>query len=332
MTLSPRARVAAIVAAAAAVAVTGTVTITWLQARGEPTSAAASSAPGSVGKPLAGVPPLAFDFGVRRDAEAQALTRGEQLLDSKTPDRAAALAIFRRYHSVEAEIGAAFARWPSGGLDTLKRLVAEHPRSATAQLHLGYALLWSGRNADAVKQLQRVDREFPDAPESVTSENVLYAKMAPNLPLIVLGLGLPSAPTAAAQLRILARDAAAGGADAKLRYGDALWTLHRRVSAERQFAAAAALAPRDPLARTLAAVGRFTKRNPVAAFSRLGPLTAVFPRSSAVQFHLGVLLLWTAEVAKGKKHLRSAVLYEPGSPWAKAARELLSALKTNGTK
>jgi Flp pilus assembly protein TadD len=327
MTFGPRARVVAVVAAAAVVAVAGTVTVTWLQTRGETTVAA-----GSVGKPLAGVPPLAFDFGVRRDPEVVALTRGEQLLDAKRPQRAAALAIFRRYHSVAAEIGAAFAQWPRGGLDALKKLVAAHPRSATAQLHLGYALLWSGRNADAVRQFQRVDRAFPDSPEAVTAENVLYSKMAPNLPLIVLGLGLPSAPSAAAQLRLLARGAAAGGADAKLRYGYALWTLHRRVSAERQFAAAAALAPRDPLARTLAAVGRFTKRNPVAAFSRLGPLTAVFPRSSAVQFHLGVLLLWTADVAKGKKHLRSAVRYEPGSPWAKAAGELLSALPANGSK
>jgi hypothetical protein len=79
-------------------------------------------------------------------------------------------------------------------------------------------------------------------------------------------------------------------------------------------------------------VARFTKRKPVAAFSRLGPLTGRFPRAAVVRFHLGVLLIWTREVAKGKRQLADAVMYEPHSPWAKAARELLSALPKDGTK
>ena len=325
--MSPRTRVVAIVAAAAVAAVAGTVTITWLQARGETTVAR-----GSVGKPRAGIPPVTFDFGVRDDREARDLLRAQQLLDRARPDKAAALGIFRRYHSVEAQIGAAFAQWPAGGLETLKKLVAAHPKSPEAQLHLGYALLWSGRTADAAKQLQRVDSQFPDAPAAVTAENLLYPRMAPNLPLIALGLPLPSASTAAGQLRELARAARAPDVDAKLRYGYAFWQLRRRVSAEREFQAAAALAPRNAVAQTLAAVGRFTKRRPVAAFARLGPLTGTFPRSAVVQFHLGVLLIWTGEVAKGKKHLRSAVLYEPRAPWSKAARELLTAIPKSGTK
>jgi len=70
----------------------------------------------------------------------------------------------------------------------------------------------------------------------------------------------------------------------------------------------------------------------VAAFGRLGPLTGRFPRAAVVRFHLGVLLIWTREVARGKKQLAYAVRYEPHSPWAKAARELLSALPKDGTK
>jgi predicted Zn-dependent protease len=323
--MTPRARVLAIVAAAAVLAVTGTVTITWLQTRDETTAA-----PGAVTKPRPGSPPLVFDFGVRDDPETRALTRARGLLAGGRSAQAAA--IFRRYHSVEAQIGLAFADWPDGSLDALKKLVAAHPESPAAQLHLGLALFWSGRNADAADRLRLVDTSFPDSPEAVTAENVLYARLAPNLPLIVTGLALPSAPTAAAQLEILERAARSGGVDAKLRYGSALWFLKRRVSAERQFEAAARLAPDDPRAETLAAVGRFTKRNPVAAFGRLGPLTGRFPRSSAVRFHLGVLLIWTREVAKGKKQLADAVMYEPGSPWAKAARQLLTALPKDGTK
>jgi hypothetical protein len=323
--MTPRTRVVAIVAAAAVLAVTGTVTITWLQTRGETTTA-----PGSVAKPRAGRPPLVFDFGVRDNAESRALARAAGLLNGGHTKAAAS--IFSRYHSVDAQIGTAIANWPDGSLDSLKRLVAAHPRSAAAQLHLGLALFWSGRTADSARRLRLVDTSFPDSPEAVTAENVLYGQMAPNLPLLVTGLTLPGAPTAAAQLRILERAAASRNVDAKLRYGSALWFLKRRVSAERQFEAAARLAPNDPRAQTLAAVARFTKRKPVAAFSRLGPLTGRFPRAAVVRFHLGVLLIWTREVAKGKKQLADAVMYEPHSPWAKAARELLSALPKDGTK
>jgi tetratricopeptide (TPR) repeat protein len=323
--MTARTRVLATVAAAAAVVVAATVTVTWLQSRGDTRTPA-----GAVGKPRVGRPPLTFDFGVRDDVEARALTTGAQLLAKGDP--AKALAIFGRYHSLDAKIGAAFARWPDHGLDTVKGLVASHPTSAAAQLHLGWALLWSGRNADAAAQFERVDREFPDAPEAVTAEDVLYPKMAPNLPYLVLGVALPSAPTAAAQLRLAAREARGGGVDAKLRYGLALWSLRRRVSAERQFQAAANLAPRDPVARTAAAVGAFTKRSPVQAFGLLGPLTGLFPRAAVVRLHLGILLLWTGQLGKAKKELRLAVLYEPGSPWATTARQLLSAIPNNGTK
>src|SRR5262249_23490416 len=163
--MTPRARVLAIVAAAAALAVAGTVGITWLQTRNETTTR-----PGSVAAPRAGTPPVTFDFGVRDDAEARALLQAPQLLDASRPARSGALAIFDRYHSVEAQIGSAFARWPDGGLDTMKKLVAAHPRSSTAQLHLGWALLWSGRNADAARQFERVGMDFPDTPEAVTAE------------------------------------------------------------------------------------------------------------------------------------------------------------------
>ena len=57
----------------------------------------------------------------------------------------------------------------------------------------------------------------------------------------------------------------------KLLYGAALLRLGRTVSAEREFAAAAALAPHDADAQVAAAVGRFDKANPSLAFSRLGP-------------------------------------------------------------
>jgi len=322
--MSPRARVFAIVAVAAAVAVAGTVGITLLQTRGESTTA-----PGAVTKPRPGIPPLWFEFGVRKDREARDLTRGAALLNKGR--RAPAEAIFERYRSLQAKIGLAFARWPGDGLDELKRLVSGSAGNPVAQLHLGYAYYWSGRTADAIASWERVTKQHPDSPEAVRAEDLLYAgQAAPGLPFIVTPLSLPA--LSPATLGRLSSEARRPDVDAKLRYGVALWQLWRRVSAERQFAAAARLAPRDPTARTLAAVGAFTKRQPVRAFGRLGPLTGEFPKAAVVRFHLGVLLIWTKKVEKGISQLQLAVADEPDSIYAKEAKTLLAALPRHGTK
>jgi predicted Zn-dependent protease len=323
--MSARGRVFLIVAVAACLAVGGTVGITLLQTRGESTTA-----PGSVTKPRQGRPPLFLEFGVRGDRQAQDLSQAATLFNSGKVRQAGA--IFARYHSLQAEIGAAFAGWPDGGLDTLKRLVAEHPESPAAQFNLGWAYLWSGRIADAQSTWQRVASSYPDSPESVEVENVLYPKLVPGPPPIVTTIALPSAPSRAAQLRLLARAAHRPDATAKLRYGLALWELWRRVSAERQFNAAAKLAPNNPVARTAAAVGAFRKAAPVRAFGRLGPLTAVFPHAAVVHFHLAILLAWTRQRAKALKQFRIALAEEPRSVYGKEGRSFVAALRQHGTK
>jgi tetratricopeptide (TPR) repeat protein len=323
--MSARARVVTIVAVAAGLAVAGTLGVTLLQSRGESTTA-----PGAVTKPHKGRPPLFLDFGARGDREALDLSRAATLANHGKPRQAAA--IFARYHSLQAQIGLAFARWPQGGLDELKHLVATHPESPAAQFHLGMAYYWSGRTADAARTWQRVAARYPDSAESVEAENVLYPKFKSGLPPIVTPVGEPSAPTLAEQLRLVERAARRPDARAKLRYGLALWQLWRRVSAERQFEAAAKLEPKNPVMRTAAAVGAFTKRAPVRAFGRLGPLTGEFPRSAVVRFHLALLLVWTAQPAKALKEFRIAIADEPKSVYAKEARQVVAALRQHGTK
>jgi tetratricopeptide (TPR) repeat protein len=320
-------RVVVIVALAALVAAAGVVGATLLQTRGEHTTA-----PGAVTTPQSGTPPVFFDFGVRADPEARELSRAAQLLDAKPPHPAAARAIFERYHSLRARIGLAFADWPGDGLATLKTLVAENPDSAVAQYHLGWAYYWSGRRAAAAAAWERVETRFPDSPESVEAENQLYASDQPGLPDIDLSLALPAAPSRAAQLHVLSAAARRPDVEAKLRYGLFLWQLWRRVSAERQFAAAARLAPHNPYARTAAAVGLFTKRAPARAFAKLGPLTAVFPHAPVVRFELGLLLIAKAEPAKGLAQLRLAAAEAPRSSYAKTVRALLSRIGKHGTK
>lgn len=317
--MAPRTRVYATVLAAAVLVVAGVVSITWLQSRGQSTSSAV--------KPLPGIPPLLFDYGLRNDAETRDLTQGAALL--KAGKRAQAAVLFARYHDVQAQLGTAFTKWPD--LDAVEKIAAQNPHSAVAQLQLGLALAYAGRDSDAAAALKRVETEFADSPSSVDAENLLYSRDIPGLPYLVIPVSVPSAPTLAQQVAVAARDARTGGAQAKLRYGVMLWRLQRRVSAQRWLNAAATL---DPSAETLtaAAVSAFTKRAPVAAFGRLGPLTGRYPDAAVVRFHLGILLLWTRQLAKARAQLRMVVASHPDSLYGKEAQKLLTALAGNGTK
>jgi hypothetical protein len=205
-----------------------------------------------------------------------------------------------------------------------------------ALLHLGIADYWAGHNADAVAEWENAASVGADSPYGVKAEDLLHPTLKiPGLPYLVLDFHPPRAIgklPPAEQLAALARAAAKPDARAKLLYGSALWNLEHPVSAERQFEAAAKLAPHDPLARTAAAVGAFTKANPVKAFSRLGPLTGVFPRAAVVRFHLGLLLLWSGEQRKAVTQLRLAAADAPHSSYAQDARRLLSRLPGTRSK
>ena len=102
------------------------------------------------------------------------------------------------------------------------------------------------------------------------------------------------------------------------------WDREHVISARRQLDAAARLAPNSPEALVAAAVARFSPASPKAPFPVLGPLSGKYPNDSIVRLHLGLLLLWAKEVAKGKEQLRLAAAEQPGSVYAKQARLLLA--------
>ena len=322
-------RIVLIVTLAALAGAAAVVGATLLQTRGEHTTV-----PGAVTRPRAGRPPLELAFGAANGPQARALRQAQQLYDGGNV--AAAAPIFARYGSLEARIGSAFVAWSKGGYETVQGLAAAHPRSGLVLLHLGLADYWAGRNADAVAAWVKTAKLAADSPYGVEAQDLLHPDLKiPGLPPIVTGLDLPRAIAKlppAGQLVALRRAATRPDADAKLLYGSALWTLERPLSAGRVFAAAAKLAPHDAIARTAAAVARFSKANPNRAFGRLGPLTAVFPRSAVVELHLGVLLLYIGENAKAAKHLQAAVADAPRSPYAKDARTLLASLARTRSK
>jgi tetratricopeptide (TPR) repeat protein len=322
-------RVVLVVGLVAFVAAAAVVGATLLQTRGETTTV-----PGAVTKARSGPPVLQLEFGVRSDAEARALSQAEVLFD-RDHQVAQAAAIFHRYHSVEAELGSAFTSWRGpASLGTVKKLAAQHASDPAALLNLGWADYQAGRNAEAAAAWRKTAARFPDSPYGVDAEDALHGGPQ-GLPPIVTGRVLPQAIAnrpAAAQLVALKRAATGGNAKAKLLYGTALWYFRMPISAERQFAAAAKLAPHDPVARAAAAVGLFSKANPTRAFAQLGPLTAVFPHSATIEFHLGALLVYIGKYGKAAKQLRAAVADGPRSPYAKDARTLLASLVRTRSK
>ena len=329
--MSPRTRILVIVGVAAAVAAGGTVALAVITSSDEGVKPKTET-------PLAGVPPLVLDLGVRVDPEARALRRAERLYSQKR--RPAAGRVFERYDSPEAQVGAAFARWPDSSLARIEELAQERPRNSLVLLHLGYANLWAGKDEDAASSWRRAAQAQPDSASAQRADDALHPDFPPGQPLFVPsfrpppGLNRLEPP---AQLAALERSAGGNDPHAKLLYGLALQRLGHRLSARRQYDAAAKLAPRDADAQVAAAVGRFDKSRPTEAFSRLGPLTRRFPEAATVRFHLGLLLLWLAKnqpgsVDEAKRQLRLAQQEEPGSRLAREAKRLLAGLEDVQTR
>lgn len=312
--MSKRARVYTIVGAAAAVAV-GTVAAVVALSGGGPASAAT----------LKGNPPLELDLGVRDDAEAKALARGAALYTHGKPRAAAA--IFDRYHSTQAEVGAALAEWPDGTLERLGQLAAASPGSAFVRLHLGFALYWARQTGKAIDTWRAAKKAQPDSLSAVRADDLLHPNYNRGLPTFVPSFTAPSLGSLDDKGR-LAELASRHGLHDRIWYGIALQRLGHPISAERVFAEAARSAPDDPDAQVAAAVGRFDKDHPERAFSRLGPLTKRFPHAATVRFHLGLLLLWLGEAKAGKRQLRLAAKAEPGSVLGREAKVFLRKLPT----
>jgi len=312
--------VSVIVVAAAAVAAGVAVGAGVLQSSGGKSSAATTA--------RKGLPPVELDLGVRTDPEAVALRHASTLYADGNAAEAAR--IFGRYGSLEARLGSAFAAWPKGTLEELERLAASHPGNAEVLLNLGLARYWAGQDADALAAWRRAAAAGPDTPSGVRADDLLHPSFPRGLPYVVTSYEPPAAIARLSppqQLAALARRARTGTYKDKLIYGIALQRLGHPLSAERQFAAAAALAPSDPEAQVAAAVGRFSKANPSLAFSRLGPLARRFPRSPTVRFHLGLLLLWLGQLDKARSELRLAVADGPRTVLGLEAARVLESLR-----
>ena len=282
-------------------------------------------------------PPVLELSVLRDDSEAQALRAAERAYDSgQTEDARAQFAAVLRDHpdSLEAAVGAAVSAWPDGTLERLRELEASHPDSALVHLHLGLTLYAQGQQGEAAAEWRKAVEVEPDSQSAVRAGDVLHPDMAPGLPSFFTTLEPPSGLTGKSpqeQLDELEAAARQGGADDWILYGTALQRVGKPISARAAFARALELAPDRLDAKVAAAVGRFDKDDPSAAFSRLGPLARNNPDSALVRFHLGVLLLWIRDVHDARAQLEKAAATMPESLYSREAKSLLSRLEGIGT-
>jgi tetratricopeptide (TPR) repeat protein len=209
---------------------------------------------------------------------------------------------------VARQVREALQAWPAGTARRLRILAARYPGSALVRLELGLALAFSGQQADATRAWREAERVQPDSPSAVRAQDLRHPSSAPGLPPFVPSFVQATGPVEAHLLR---------GAG----YQQAL----RPVSAEREFRAAARLAPNDPEALTAAAVGLYDKDRPALAFSHLGPLVRRFPRAQTVRFHLGLLLIYFGDLARARRELAQAQAEGPRTPLGRQAETLLKA-------
>lgn len=321
--MSPRARTRLLVAAAAAVSAAAVVGVTVLQTED-----------GNAGEPAGPrpAPPLELGLLARDDPETRALRQAESEFEGGERDRALARfqeVLARNPESVEAAVGAAIASWPDGTLESLRLVVEENPESGVARLHLGLALLASGREAEAEREWREAERRDPDSPAALRAEDLLHPEMAPGRPPFVAPF--PEVPDLGGvpperQLAELERRAAGGGVDDWLLLGAANQLAGRPVSAREAFVRAAEVEPASLPAAVAAAVGRFDKDDPSQTFSRLGPLARDNAGAGVVRYHLGLCLSWIGAVEEAKRQLRRV----GGGFYGREAERLLSRLEAIG--
>jgi predicted Zn-dependent protease len=209
-----------------------------------------------------------------------------------------------------AAIRNAFRSPPKEAAEALADLARAHPKDAVLQFNDGLELLCAGYFDDAEQALRQAKQAGRDTYYEIAADNLLHPRY--------FGQGYPPFEYS--------------GNDPLLVQGQIEQRGYHQHSAERLWAKAARLEPKNDAAQVAAAVGRFDMDDLNASFSRLGPLVKRFPRSQTVRFHLGLLLVWTGQRDQAVVELRRAHSLGPGTALGKEAARLLAGLVPNGTK
>jgi predicted Zn-dependent protease len=195
----------------------------------------------------------------------------------------------------------------------LEQLELQAPNDAVVQFNYGVTLLCTGYLADATQALRAAKSLGRDTFYEMRADEILHPQyFQPPDGRYPVFQPIGDEPLLAAGARLQEEG--------------------HQHSAERLFARAARLHPNDPQALVAAAVGRFDEDDLAASFRRLGPLTARFPHSQTVPFHLGLLLAWIGRREQAITQFRNAHADDPKSTLGREANAFLTRLVTGGTK
>jgi tetratricopeptide (TPR) repeat protein len=196
----------------------------------------------------------------------------------------------------------------------MQQLGLEYSSSALVQYYRGVALLWAGYPSDATAALELAKRLGTNTIIQGRADDLLHPQYfqpsgeSPPYPVFV--------PVTSNPL---------------LERGSVLQSEGHQESAERLYVEATKRSPDDPEAQVAAAVALFDEDNLDPSFSRLGELTARFPKSQAVHFYLGLLLAWTSQASLAITQFEDTVKLGPKSERGKASLALLRGVAKSGS-
>jgi predicted Zn-dependent protease len=211
-----------------------------------------------------------------------------------------------------AAVRAAFAHAPKTAAHQLEQLAVTAPNDPVVQYNFATALFCAGYVGDAEQAWRAAKKAGRDTYYEMKSDVILH----PQFFRPADGLYPVFEPQRTDRL---------------LLRGVILQRQGHQHSAERLYARAARLEPRNDEAQVAAAVGLFDEDNLSASFSHLGPLVKTFPASQSVRFHLGLLLAWTGRRAQATTEFRLARSLGPKTRLGREANLFLRGLVTGGT-
>ncbi len=211
-----------------------------------------------------------------------------------------------------AEVREAFAHEPKRAAQILEPISQQAPDDPVVQFNFGTALFCAGYVTDAEQAYRQAKKAGYDTYYEMRADEILHLQyFQPEDGLY---------PIFEPQ-----------HADPLLIQGVVLQRRGKQHSAERLYARAARLQPRNDEAQVAAAVGRFDEDDLAASFSRLGPLVKRFPRSQSVRYHLGLLLAWTGQRDQAIEEFRLAQALNPRSTLGEEASAFLHGLVGGGS-
>jgi tetratricopeptide (TPR) repeat protein len=258
---------------------------------------------------LADLAAVASDLRAGRAAQARtALARARSALGAGDLRVQVAGALLHYRQRAETAIG------------VLQALVATDDRAPVPALHLGLALLWAGRRAEATSQLEEARTIDPDGFYGRTADDVLHPSYRKGYPLWVRSTSV-TAPLAELRRRATAQPRSLR---AQLDYAYGLQLASRtraRLVAER----ALALDATDLDAQVAVIVLGFDKDDPAQAVGRLGQLLRARPDAASPRFHFGELLSWIGRDKQALTEYRQAEQLDPDGLIGKLSRQVLDA-------